>query len=56
VCVCVCVCVCVSASPMLTIKETVKLNVFPLSKTLNSNIFIKLNPDIYLRRNNPTGA
>jgi len=41
---------------MLTIKATVLMNVFPVSKTLNSYIFIKLNPDIYLRRNNPTGA
>ena len=49
---CVCVCFC---KPMLTVKGTVKMNIFPLSKTLNSNMFIKTNPDIYLLRNNPTG-
>jgi hypothetical protein len=41
---------------MFTIKATVKMNVFPMLKILNSNIFIKLNPDIYLRYKNPTGA
>ena len=41
---------------MLTIKVTVKMNVFTMFKTLNWNIFIKLNPAIYLRRNYPKGA